>query len=238
MKKEIVILLTLILLSTPALGAYNIEYKCSGNICIEGDTATFVVTLATESLYISGMDIDNITYTQVSIKDKQYDTVIARKSVYETLGPYDVKEITLTGTIPPPTKGHDLYFVPCFETLYRYHYYSTVSYEYIYKTEKMNTCGQDTLTMKVYPLSEIECRTTGNCKEDESCVDFKCKKLLCEDNQEYNNHQCQELNCQVFQNARNHTCETNYTLFGGGILLIGVIAIAISKTRHKSNRKK
>lgn len=235
MKRRILVLLyfTMLILSTPVLGAYDVEYKCDDGICIEGDIVTFDVTLTTESLYASGMDIDNITYTQISIKDKLYDTVIARKSVYETLGPYDVKKITLTGINPPPTKGHDLYFVPCFEMFVQYHYYSTVTYEYVYRNEKRNTCGQDTLTMKVYPLSELECRNTDNCKEDESCIDFKCKKLLCEDAQGYKNHQCQELNCQFFQDTRNHNCETNYTLLGGGIFVLGLIIVVFIKNHHK-----
>ncbi|MBS3131286.1 hypothetical protein J4212_02530 [Candidatus Woesearchaeota archaeon] len=235
----LIFIILIIITTQNVLAAYNVEYHCQNDICIEGDTVEFGVTLTSDSFYRDDITIDSLEYTQVSIKDKQYDIVIARKDESIKFSSYDTKKTTLSGIIPPPTKGHDLYFVPCFSITMIYHFYGSYTYDRYDKTESSTICGQDTLTMKVYPLSEIECRNTGNCKEDEHCLDFKCKKIICEDNQGYENHECKNLKCTFFQNAKNHRCEMNYlfVIIGSIILIIFGILIFFKINRRKRHKK-
>jgi hypothetical protein len=235
--KKILCILILILIPNMVFAAYNVEYTCSDDVCIEGDTVTFDVTLTTDSFYRDDITIESIEYTKISIKDKQYDTIIARKATNLQMESYDTKSVKLSGTIPPPTKGHDLYYVPCFDIKMDYYYYGSYTYDKYDKTETISMCGDDTLTMKVYPLSEIECRNTGNCKEDEHCVDFKCTQIICEDNQGYEDHTCKDLKCMFFQTAKNHKCELNYLIVGVGIIVIfTVVGLIIYFSRKKKTR--
>jgi len=221
LNSKILLISILIISMLPNVFAdYSIEPLCDA-VCIEGDGANFKITLTTENLTTSDMIIDEIEYTEISLKDKKYDALIARESTSIVLGNYDTKTISIFGVIPPPTDSSNLYYVPCFKYKYKYTYYSG-SFGEFSGTDEESICGIDTLVMKVIPLSEIDCRYSSDCNSDERCDTLKCIKLnckyneklgyrtcipfRCEQNQKYENNECVDLQCEGDEYAYNHTC--------------------------------
>jgi hypothetical protein len=226
LSKKVILLLLLLIFHLPnVLGAvfeYDVVSTCpTDNICIEKDPITFVIIYSFNydeylELYDEYEIKDlNIVVKTVEIKDKQFDTLIARNSTNKVFNIFTYDEplmFGLWGVLPPPTQGNSLYYVPCFEkeVSYRYRYfYDSLGYYsdwQDYKTTQKQ-CGSDSLRLEVFSLSDIECRNAGNCEFDETCVDHKCKKLICEDYQAYQDHTCYDLECASDEIAKNHACE-------------------------------
>lgn len=244
MKHKYIILFLLVFSLSFVLGEYDVSVSCYDNLCVEGFPVNFTVTIITA-------DWENkeyINFTQIEIKDKQYNTLIAREETNMVLTPILQKNsIVFRGILPAPTSGDNLYYIPCFEGEYGY---SNELVE-LYLGEKYATvipfdmCGSDTLTLKMIPKSEIQCSyyNDSQCLNDELCDKIYCKSLNCSGNQYADNHICQDLKCNLWQKPHNNKCSIAIEKFAGVIVfaIIGLIYLVwylFQKVRQKRSRHK
>ena len=184
MKKILLFLPTLLLLFVPlSLSAvyYSFNHTCSAEDCIEGSKAVFSVNIRSDDSFVR--------YKSISIRELESNITIAVNNDLDLdVVPGQKVSDTLFGSIPPPTAGHTLIYRPCFK-------YIVLDSEKNALSPVIESCGSDTISMTVIPLSDISCYKTEDCEYYQYCHDFKCLLVECSECQYIKDHECIDYGC-------------------------------------------
>jgi hypothetical protein len=186
-----IVILLIFLFSINSVNAYfyNITYNCKDDICIEGETAEWLVTVYNRGKHI-------IEFTAVELLDSVNHSLIAQLKIpyypltSERGDVIVVKQnqkvtINLSGKIPMANYQQNLIYYPCFT--------NTMTDSYIiakYKKYEERHCYIENETMPV-----IQCISNEDCDDGEYCNFNKCLKLDCGECQYIKNHQCMDYEC-------------------------------------------
>ena len=183
---------------------YSIAYKCMDNICVEGRTAEWNVT-------IHNHGNKEVEYTAIELLDEINDSVIAGLKV--PFSPLSSKRgnvivvnkkegvtVNFTGKLPKANYWQSLVYYPCFTT--------TITDSYIvgkYGKYESRECYKENLSMPI-----VQCILDNNCGNSEYCRFNVCLKLNCGECQYIENHTCLKHECcNSEQCGFNEICKNN-----------------------------
>jgi hypothetical protein len=186
--------------------------------------------------YTSIEIIDTINNSIITALDIPYSPLNSDRGNIIIVEPNKEVTIKLNATLPSPNKGNSLIFYPCFTTTVPSDdltYRSKDIYElrHCYKINQSipvvecisnNHCSYDNYCkdkkcVKLvcnkcqYIFNHIcvnyECCDSSDCeKYNEACINNRCKKLNCKNNEFPRNHTCVALNCSDDQYIENRAC--------------------------------
>ena len=221
---------------------YNITYNCKDDICIEGQTAEWLI-----AIYNKGSKV--VEYTTIELLNSFNNGVIAELKIpFFPLSSYRgdvivVKQnekvtINLTGKLPKANYQQDLFYYPCFTT--------TITDSYIiarYGKYESRYCYKENLSMPITQcISDKHCGDNEFCRfnscinlkcgkcqyiENHACADYECcDSEQCDFNEICKNNICEKLNCNVNEYIENRTCK---------VLNCGFDEYIVNKTCRKLN---
>lgn len=202
----IVITLFISILNILSVNAYfyNIAYTCKDNICVEGDTAIWHVTISNEGK-------SKVEYTAIEFFDAKnnsqfgylkipFEPLSEERGNLIVVGINEKVAINLTGKLPKPNYGQSLVYYPCFTT--------AITDSYIisrYNVHESRHCYNKNESMLIF-----QCASNNHCSENEYCTFNKCVKLNCKNCQYIKEHKCTDYECCSSEQCKfNEMCMNN-----------------------------
>ncbi|MFH1511288.1 MAG: hypothetical protein ABIF10_06355 [Candidatus Woesearchaeota archaeon] len=208
-------LLLLCIFASSANAAIEATAKCSHQACIEGTDLNFTVSIYNNLR-------TNIMIDDVYIKDIETGQLLAFDAEKARILPRNEQvDLVLQTEVKAPLRGYTFYYVPCFKAQ---------SFDDTRIIAEGEVCGEIIRSLTVLPLNKVECRTDGECENNEYCNTksvYQCRQLECEQNETAINHECSKLSCNILQYSQNHACRYNLEVISGLALAAIVITALI-----------